>query len=282
MFNKNVFNPATVVDGSEICASAFYRTQWMGFDGAPVFMGVNVVSPKLSRNMGAGLAVYSDNLGKYNRIQIEGNYAYSIKLKNAVFSMGIKFGVLNMSYKDLDWITPDSEISLDPSIVNSNTDSWSSSFGIGFQYLTEKWYAGVSILNMLEQNNSFDEVQIPQKRQYYFTGGYTIRLNSTFKLKPNVLVRTDLGAYSFDLNVNAEIYNNMVAGVTYRLDDSASILLGYKVIDGLYAYYSYDFGINKIGSFSQSGGSHELSVKYCFSFVKKVKKSKKNRNVRFL
>lgn len=282
MFNKNVFNPSTIADGDELCVSAFYRSQWTGIDGAPVLMGVNAAMPKLTKNMGVGLAVYNDKLGKYNRIQIEGNYAYSIYLKDAIFSMGLKVGVLNMSLSDLNFVTPETEAGNDPDIFYGKTSSWAPNFGIGFQYMAKKWYVGFSILNLLEQNNSFDEVIISQKRQYYFTSGYTIRLNSAFKIIPNIMLRTDMSAYQFDLNVNAEIYENLIVGSTYRWQDSASILLGYSLLEDLKLYYSYDFGVNKIGSFSQSGGSHELSVKYCFSFAEKVKKSKKNRNVRFL
>jgi|LGVE01.1.fsa_nt_gb type IX secretion system PorP/SprF family membrane protein len=282
MFNKNVFNPAAVAEGDKICVSTFYRAQWIGIEGSPTFMGINAVMPKLSRNMGVGLSVFNDNLGKYNRIQIEGSYAYSIYFKDAIFSMGLKVGVLNMSFNDLNWITPDTEVGGDPNIVKDNSSSWSPNFGIGFQYIEKKWYAGVSVSNLLEQNNSFSEVQIRQKRQFYFTGGYTIRLNSTFKLMPNIFMQTDLLAYQIDVNVNTKVYDNLIVGATYRLQDAFSILLGYSILDDLHVYYSYDMGISKISSFNNGGGAHELSVKYCFSIAEKVKKSKKNRNVRFL
>lgn len=282
MFNKYVFNPASIADGDKMCVSAFYRSQWTGIDGSPTFMGINATMPKLTRNMSAGISVFSDRLGKYNNTQIEGIYAYSINLDESVFSMGLKVGVVNTSFTDANWITPDTDLGNDPGIVNSKTNTWSPNFGIGFQYSSQKWYAGASIYNIFEQNNSFDEVKILQKRQYYFTGGYNIRINSTFKLMPNVLVQSDLISYQIDVNVNTEIHDYLVVGATYRIEDSVSMLLGYKVLDDLQVFYSYDFGISKIGSFSNSGGSHELSVKYCFTIEEKVKKSKKNRNVRFL
>ena len=282
MFNKNMYNPSTIAEGDELCVSTFYRTQWTGVDGAPVLMGVNAAMPKLTRNMGLGLAVFSDKLGKYNRILIEGNYAYSIILENAVINMGLKVGVLNMSLSDLNWTAPDGDVGNDPGIINVKSNSWSPNFGVGFQYLTKKMYIGASVLNLLEQENSFSEVEIRQKRQYFITGGYNIRVNSSFKVIPNLMLRTDLDTYQVDLNVNTKIYDNLIVGVSYRWQDAASILLGYNILEGLNVLYSYDFGMSKIGSFSHSGGSHELSVKYCFNFEGKVKKSKKNRNVRFL
>ena len=280
MFNKNVFNPAAISDGDKMCVSAFYRSQWTGIEGSPTFIGVNAIMPRLTRNMSAGISVFSDRLGKYNNTEIIGSYAYSIHLDEAIFSMGLKVGLVNTSFTDIDWVTPDA--GNDTGIVNGKTNSWSPNVGIGFQYSNEKWYAGASVYNLIEQNKSFDEVKVLQKRQYYFTGGYNIRLNSTFKLLPNVLVQSDFISYQIDVNVNAKIYDDLIVGVTYRLQDAAAIILGYNILDGLKVYYSYDFGLGKIGSFSNSGGSHELSVKYCFTIEEKVKKSKKNRNVRFL
>ena len=282
MFNKQVFNPAAIADGDKMCVSSFYRSQWTGIDGSPTFMGISAIMPKLTRNMSAGISVFSDRLGKYSNTEFQGSYAYSIHFDEAIFSMGINVGVVNMKFSDLDWVTPDTDLGSDPGIVTGKTNSWSPNLGIGFQYSNEKLYAGASVYNITEQNNSFDEVKILQKRQYYFTGGYNIRLNSTFKLVPNVLVQTDLTSYQIDVNVNTVVHDNLVVGATYRLQDAMVMLLGYNILDGLYVFYSYDFGMSKIGSFSRSGGSHELSVKYCFTVEHKVKKSKKNRNVRFL
>ena len=280
MFNKNVFNPAAIADGDKMCVSTFYRSQWTGIDGSPTFMGVNAIMPRLTRNMSAGVSVFSDRLGKYNNTEIEGSYAYSIIMDKAVLSMGLRVGIINTSFTDFNWITPDAGNDL--GIVSDKTNSWSPNFGIGFQYSDKNWNAGASVYNITEQKNSFDEVKILQKRQFYFTGGYNIRINSTFKLMLNVFEQTDLSSYQIDVNVNAEMYDNLIVGATYRLQDAVSIILGYNILDELKVYYSYDFGVGKIGSFSNSGGSHELSVKYCFTIEKKVKKSKKNRNVRFL
>ena len=282
MFNKNVFNPSAIADGDKMCVSAFYRSQWTGIEGSPSFTGISAVMPKLTRNMSAGLSVYNDIQGKYNRTQIEGTYAYSIRLDDASINMGLRVGLANSSFTDLNWVTPDTDVGNDTGIINSTSNVWSPSVGIGFQYINEKLYAGLSVYNLLEQNNSFDEVKVLNKRQYYFTSGYNIRLNSTFNLMPNVLIQTDLIAYQIDLNVNVSINENLIIGTTYRNKDALSLLLGYNVLDKVKVYYSYDFGINKIGSFSNSGGSHELSVRYCFTIDEKVKKSKKNRNVRFL
>ena len=282
MFNKQVFNPAAIADGDKMCVSSFYRSQWTGIEGSPTFMGISANMPKLTRNMSAGISVFSDRLGKYNNTEIQASYAYSIHLEEATISMGLRVGVVNMAFSDSNWITPDTGVGSDPGIVNSKPNTWSPNLGIGFQYSNEKLYAGVSVYNITEANSSFDEVKILQKRQYYFTGGYNIRLNSTFKLLPNVLVQTDLTSYQIDVNVNTVIHDNLVVGATYRLQDAVSILLGYSILDNLQIVCSYDFGISKIGSFSRSGGSYELSVKYCFTLEDKVKKSKKNRNVRFL
>ncbi len=282
MFNKYVFNPASIVDGDKMCVSTFYRSQWVGIDGSPTYMGVNATMPRITRNMGASITMSNDRAGKYSNTEISGDYAYFLQLDGAVLSMGLRVGLKNMSFTDLNWITPDTDLGNDNGIVNSKTNSWSPNFGLGFQYSNEKWYAGASVYNITEQNNSFDEVKILNKRQFYFTGGYNIRLNSTFNLIPNILVQSDLTTFQVDLNLNTQIYDNLIVGATYRLQDAVAIIVGYNVLENFRVYYSYDFGISKIGNLSNSGGSHELSLKYCFTIEKKVKKSKKNRNVRFL
>jgi len=283
MFNKSIFNPASVGEGDENCASVFYRSQWVGFDGAPVTMGANFNMPKLTASMGAGLTVYSDNLGKYRRIQMEGNYSYSILLNNqSRLIFGLRAGVLNLSFSDLNWVSPDGNAGADPSIVSSTNSSWSPNFGVGFTYMADKLYLGASVLNLLEQNNQLDEVKILQKRQYYFTGGYNIRINSTFNLMPNILLSTDLSSVNLDVNLNTVINKDIIVGLSYKTSQSASILLGYNILDMVDVYYSYDFGFNKVASYEYGNGSHELLLRYCFKGKERVEKSKKNRNVRFL
>src|SRR5687768_8565013 len=63
MFNTNVVNPAYAGSRGAVSALSLYRTQWVGFEGAPATLMFNVNSPFLNDKIGAGITLINEETG---------------------------------------------------------------------------------------------------------------------------------------------------------------------------------------------------------------------------
>src|SRR3954464_3124639 len=80
MFNRLYTNPAVAGSNDAICANLLYRTQWVGFEGAPK-TGVFGVEAPIGK-FGAGLSVATDKLGFENTLQFKLALAYHLPVGN--------------------------------------------------------------------------------------------------------------------------------------------------------------------------------------------------------
>ena len=82
MFNIYSVNPAFSGSYDQFNALAIQRSQWVGFDGAPVTQHLSVESPVYFLHGGVGLSLLNDKLGKEYTRQVSLSYAYQTKLSN--------------------------------------------------------------------------------------------------------------------------------------------------------------------------------------------------------
>ena len=285
MFDKMSINPGkTGIDMyNSICATSIYRNQWDKVNGAPNSALLNVES-NFSRSFrgGVGLAFYHDAIGFSRQNNLLLNYSYPIKILNiGVLGLGIGLGIMNYGI-DPTWVPPSS--STDPSLplgfAATNLDA---NFGAYFH--GKDFYAGLSSTHLSEsilqkKVDGLDQ-NYQTKRHYYLMGGKTFDNVLSGKIDAQLLMRSDLVKFSFDINARyffAVNDNEIYGGLTYRNSDAIGILLGYSPIQKFTIGYSYDITINKLVSVSK--GSHEIVLRYCYKI--KAPKPIISRNPRFL
>ncbi|HPD28143.1 MAG TPA: type IX secretion system membrane protein PorP/SprF, partial [Paludibacteraceae bacterium] len=80
--------------------------------------------------------------------------------------------------------------------------------------------------------------------------------------------------WQMNVNLLLDYKEKYWGGLSYRIQDAVSFILGIKVLNGLSIGYAYDLPASKI--ITASHGSHELFLSYEFglSFGKKDKKYK--------
>ena len=71
MFNKLANNPGAAGSAQAITASALHRSQWIGFDGAPLTQSISVDAPIQMLNGGIGLSIINDEIGPYNNLDLQ-------------------------------------------------------------------------------------------------------------------------------------------------------------------------------------------------------------------
>ncbi|MFV9550566.1 type IX secretion system membrane protein PorP/SprF [Algibacter sp. PT7-4] len=261
MYNTMSVNAGYAGQRDVLSATALYRTQWVGIDGAPKTITFGVHSPLRNERIGLGLNIVSDQLGPAEETSIDANLSYTIPVDETgdlELSFGLKGG---LHLLDTDW-EKGTYSKIDP-LFQSNVNLISPTLGAGLYLHSEKWYLGLSVPNILntEHYDDFQESIATERLHYFLIGGYVFNLSDNTKLKPAFLVKGVSGAPLIaDLSVNALFNEKLTLGLAYRWDDSVSGLLGFQINPGLFLGYAYDATTTGLNNYNS--GSHEIMLRF--------------------
>ncbi|MCS7018867.1 MAG: type IX secretion system membrane protein PorP/SprF [Cytophagales bacterium] len=273
MFNGLVLNPAYAGSREAINITALHRTQWVGIPGAPTTTTLSAHAPVKKDNIGLGLILVNDRIGVTETNNVGFNYAYMLKMRKGILSLGLQASVMQYRADFASVIHNFSPDVFDPSFA-SVVNRWLPNFGTGVYYRTNKFYAGLSIPNILT-NNLNGETNIAfigsnRARQYrhaFFTSGYVFDVTKGLKLKPSFLLKYVDGApLEIDLNANLWLYDMFAVGLSYRSFDSIDALFEFQVTPQLSLGYAYDYTLTPLGRYTS--GTHEIMIRYEFGFGK--------------
>ena len=267
MFNPVFFNPAfSGLEGTSRI-SALHRTQWLGYQptldqgGAPSTQLITFSTPLLGMNSGVGGYVSNDRLGPLNNLEIQGSYAYHRKIGNGLLSGGIKAGLYSQTVDFAKYrpINPD-----DPLINSKGRESQiKPDLGIGFNYRSEKYYAGISINHIMPATFDFGLNQrVSLQPTLYITGGYFYEVNFDLKLQFLSLIKSDFNKTAVDFGGIAYLKDTMWGGLSFRESEAAILMFGYSLFrdKSLKIGYSMDYVIQNQAV--KQPTSHEFMIVY--------------------
>ena len=265
MFGHQILNPAYSGSRNITNITSLSRSQWTGFEGAPLSQSISFNSPIGKRNLGIGVSAQADAIGPLTNTETSLDFSYHIKFSDDQnwLSLGLKFGAQNflLDTQLLRFFDRD-----DPSF-NSNT-KFIPNIGFGLYYYTPKLYLGFSIPRMIEDELSF------VKRHLYFIGGGLISLKDNVQLKPSLLLKKTSGTVlAYDISLLMLLNNSYWFGPQFKskaafgpqdqiLDGSISFLTGINLNENISIGYAYGNAIN-LGTNNSS--SHELLLRFDFS-----------------
>jgi len=268
MFNDFVINPAIAgtVDFYQIRTN--HRFQWIGLNDPPMTNTLSIYGPHSKMPMGYGAYFYNDVTGPTSRTGLTGAYAYNISVNRDIrLSFGLSLGL--MQYK-LDGTQLSPKDLSDLAIQSVVTSAYVPDAGLGIYLYSKEFYAGFSVAQLLNNNLKLFEVKNglnKLKSHFYLTGGYRYKLNRDYTIEPSVIIKgTAPKAYNFDISARV-IYKKLFwGGLSFRLKDAFSILLGYNYDDKFSFGYAYDLGVTSLRKFNS--GSHELMIGYKFGKIR--------------
>jgi type IX secretion system PorP/SprF family membrane protein len=265
MFGHQILNPAYSGSRNITNITSLSRSQWTGFEGAPLSQSISFNSPIGKRNLGIGVSAQADAIGPLTNTETSLDFSYHLKFSNDQnwLSLGLKFGAQNflLDTQLLRFFDRD-----DPSF-NSNT-KFIPNIGFGLYYYTPKLYLGFSIPRMIEDELSF------VKRHLYFIGGGLISLKDNVQLKPSLLLKKTIGTVlAYDISLLMLLNNSYWFGPQFKskaafgpqdqiLDGSISFITGINLNENISIGYAYGNAIN-LGTNNSS--SHELLLRFDFS-----------------
>jgi type IX secretion system PorP/SprF family membrane protein len=268
MFNDFVINPAIagVYDYFQIRTN--HRFQWVGLMDPPMTNSIGFYGPHAKLPMGYGAYVYNDVTGPTSRTGVTGSYAYHIAVSGDIrLSMGISASI--MQYRiDGTQLNP-ADVS-DPAILYMVSTSYMPDAGLGLYLYSEKFYAGLSVAQLL--NNSikiFDNKDGLNRLKTHINliGAYRLNINEDWMFEPSLMVKgTAPKELTFDLTARVEWQQRLWGGISYRYNNAVAFLLGYSFDQMLSFGYSYDIGISDLRNYNS--GSHEIMIGYRFNNIK--------------
>lgn len=259
LWNQLSINPAYAGTKKSLSAGLFFRSQWMGIEGAPQTENVFVHAPISHGDFGVGLNIMRDQLGISNAITAAGNFSYKLRFDQGDLSLGLsgEYGSHRMN-----WTSADPDQVGDPSIPFADISESNYNFGFGAHFSNEFFYAGLSIPRLLETDTQFtsEESSITAlyqaRRHIFFTAGGMWKMNKTTWVHPIMMVKYVNGApVQPDLGVLFFLNKTFWIGSSFRWGDSVSVMLDYAITKQLKVGYSFDFTLTKIQGHA---GSHEF------------------------
>ena len=270
MFNTVAVNPAYAGSRDVISATALYRKQWTNIPGSPRTVTFSVDAPLKNEKVGLGLLLVNDKIGVTNTTGVYASYAYRIRLKKGTLAMGLQAG-FSQYVADLNSVKLDPDNTYDANFTGVYTNKTLPNFGVGFYYNTDKFYVGLSMPHILNNNLSSQSDGLSnnarQYRQYFIMGGYVFKLTDDVKLKPSTLIKVVGGApIQFDINTNVWFFDAIAIGASYRTSKTLVAMLEIQATKQFRFGYAYDFTLGNLSSYA--GGAHEVMLRYEFGYVK--------------
>ena len=271
MYNMNVVNPAYAGSTESVSIGALYRSQWVGLEGAPSTGTLSIHSP-VGNRVGLGLSLISDEVGPVSETNAYVDFSYTLPVGNVTkLAFGLKAGG---TFHDIGTGSVTTVDAGDPFFSQDvNTTTFNVGAGL-YLYQPNKYYISASMPNILNGTHlDFDGRKIGSETEHVFAAaGYVFDLSENFKLKPHALLKFAFDApLSYDLNLNLFMYDVVEVGAGYRIDDSFSGVVNFRVSPALRIGYAYDAIQSELDVVTNA--SHEIFVNFDINLPRKVSRS---------
>ena len=279
MFSGLFINPAYSGTHSFTEATALYRAQWTGFEGAPVTQTFGIEGPLSNELMGVGLTFSNDKIGDTRQTEVFANYSYHLFLNEAATTR-LSFGV-RAGFSDYTANLSETKVfdNGDPIFSENQTNAFVPKLGAGVYLYSKLWYAGISVptIYAADKNVRFN-INDAGDRYFephtYLTASYVFIRSDNFAIKPSFLIKYQNGApLQADINCNLLIKNTFWIGASYRTGDAIIGILEYNIGTNFRVGYAYDFTTTALSTYNS--GSHEIMLS--FKFAKETIKTKSPR-----
>ena len=272
MNNTLVVNPGYAGNRDAMTVTALHRSQWVDFKGAPITQTLTLHTPLKNKHIGVGFSVLNDKIGPINNTSVYVDFAYIMQItEKSKLALGLSAGmnILQASLTGLQ-LDQQNDIAFQNNINNHVTPN----FGFGAYYYRERFYAGISVPNLLQ--NSYSVTAEPgatligkEQRHYFFIAGTMIPLADNLAFKPTTYIKvTPAAPVEADLTASFIIMKKLLGGAMFRTGDAFGGLVGLDLTSQFHIGYSYDWSYG-LKTFKYNQGSHEIVLRYDFIFFDK-------------
>jgi type IX secretion system PorP/SprF family membrane protein len=269
MYNKLSVNPAYAGARGVPSLTAIYRSQWIGFEGAPQSALASFNGPFLTKRVGVGVTIQHTKIGLQRDFAASLAYSYDV-ISEEDFSLRVGLSgtirSLGVAYDEATFVDPG-----DQSISNQKENDIYGNVGAGvYATIAERFYFGVSVPRLYANTIGFANpnatLLAKEYQHFYGMAGAIIPLSDDINLMPALLLKYVKNApFNTDINLNLDIRKKFTAGLSYRLGgdgpgDSVDILAFWQATPQMGVGAAYDFTLSNIKDYS--AGSIEVLLQY--------------------
>lgn len=257
-------NPAHAGIKSCIDIHTLYRTQWVGFEGAPQSGFLTLSAPiktkrkqYLSARQGIGMRFETDRIGQFNTNRLNVAYAGHFNFsRDTRLSLGLYGGIIQMGYDPSNSVTihPDPSVMQEASFIAPDA-----SFGAWWN--GENYYFGAIVQNLIPWK--WVDLGTNSKYRFHmsFNAGYRLKINESISVLPAILVKIPpRGPIAMDIQAIADFGNKLNVGLGYRNTDAVLFFAGFKLNQRFSMQYSFDLTLSALRN--GSSNTHEISLSF--------------------
>jgi len=272
--SQGLLNPAYCGSRDALSGVVFYRNQWVGIEGAPKSLAMNLHSPiPVLKGLGVGVSIINDTWSINQRFDSYLALSYSIPIDNTKLAFGLQTGFNSYKMNFDKAINSDGTAgqTADPNFVNYKSYT-KPNVGFGIYYAMPQFFVGYSAPQMLYHSVDSSSFSIKTIQSYLYAGA-VFDIGEDFKLKPTFLLRQMSAApLQIDFGANVLIYNICWVGINYRMDDAIVFSTEFKIGEICSLGYSYDFVTSKLNTLAK--GTHEVFISFDLISMKPASKKK--------
>ena len=271
MYNQQLYNPAFVGSRNTPSFTGLHRSQWIGFEGAPMSQVLSFQTPIMRQRAGVGGTISRYGVGITYSWFGSAAYAYRLRLTQELdLRLGLQATIeyTGIKFDDPRVVTVSQN---DPSLQDGDFQSrYTGNVGMGM-YLTYKdmFYFGASAPQIYPNEigfNDFTAITAQMAPHRYLTIGGAIPVSQQLELMPNLMVKwVDHAPLSYDINFSVRYLKKVMGGLTYRLrgeksGESIDALLFFQFSQKIGAGLAYDLTLSDVRDYQS--GSVEVLLRY--------------------
>ncbi len=259
MFNEITFNPAAIEISNTINASLVGRQQWIGFENAPSTQAFNASTYIQEIFGGVGINIIHDRLGYESFLTARAFYAFPVQLGVlSSLTFGLGAGIVN---RTIDGTSLRYEDMTDPNALFTRESFLRPDFNFGMEYVDPSLTVGFAATHLYRSVKGAQSDYTP--RHYYLYAKYLFEdVADNVDIQPYLLFKSSWYMTQFDINVIGYYDNMLWGGLSYRLGDAISAMVGYFITPTIRVGYAYDYAVGV--SRGYNGGSHEIMISTSF------------------
>ncbi|MBX7052375.1 MAG: type IX secretion system membrane protein PorP/SprF [Flavobacteriales bacterium] len=259
LFNLYDINSSYAGNHNGPSFAARYRSQWMGFEGAPVTQLFSFHTPVAHDQIGLGMKILNESIGARKQQQLKISGSYRMHFGENTLAFGVAGGAVRQS-SDISMIKAADEQDAQLSVFPNTSITPIVDASVFFN--TKKFYVGIESTRL--NKSAYHHEQGALARLYYnvnATAGYIQKIGENNLLQLSSMMKYSEGKlWQADLNLTYLINNKLWFGGGYRVFSGALIVACINITEHFRLGLSYDVAAKKMRT--NNDGSAEVYLGY--------------------
>lgn len=272
---KSYFNPSFAGATEKIAVSGIVKYPWAGIDNAPkhFFLSANMPVDFLGMRHGIGFLSHTATVGKEQNNLLAVQYAFKRKIKGGTLNIAVQAGVWRLGFDASSLrIAIDSTKNNRKRIESNLTDRKTIDFNAGISWTKKDFYIGTAVMHINRPkfyavNNSTvagivssDSVLSRIPLSYNLIARYNIvPFHPLLEIQPVIFALMEPSGIHWQIALQTVYRKKYSIGISQRGKGGYSFFAG-AVVREIEFGYTYDLHTSGIGK--ESGGSHEVGIRY--------------------